>query len=71
MGLSGLSAHSSSRQHACFGQLLGELCMGDVLSVPGTHWEGSQHRLGSESVVVVVATSSAALGALTLGAFGA
>lgn len=36
---------------------------------PGTHWGGSQHRLGPYSVVAVVAvaTSAAALGALTLG----
>lgn len=41
--------------------------------VPGTHWGGSQHHLGPYSVVAVVAvaTSAAALGALTLGASGA
>lgn len=41
---------SFSRQTACSGQLLGELCMGGVCA--GTNWEGSQYCRGSHSVVV-------------------
>lgn len=61
---------SFSRQSACSGQLLGELCMGSVCIYAGTHWEDSQCCLGSHSVVVVaLAIPAAVLTALALGSF--
>lgn len=54
----GLWALPFSRQSACSGQLLGELCMG-VRVCAGTHWEGRQCRLGSHSAAVMALAISA------------
>ena len=65
----GLSAHSFSRQSACSGQVPGSCVWVVFVSGPGSPWDGSQHCLGSYSVVAV-AIPAASLGALILGAFG-